>query len=246
MSSGTAVDMSEAIVTNVEYIKVSITSAVSSVASEKRFPSHITVRELKGKLEMITGASMDTMNIELFNDQNKSIGRLTNEDEMLKNVLIANVRLHVTDANASNFEDTSDVVKYEMSTDEYEKREDSVQAFKKKNKMGRFNPEVQAQLAAQAELNKERASKMKIGDRCEAKTPKQPTRRGEIMFVGEVEFKEGHWVGIKFDEPVGKHDGIVQGKRYFKCQDKYGSFAQPRYVEVGDFPPELDFSDDEI
>ena len=238
--------MSEAIVTNVEFIKLVITSTVSSVASEKRFPSHITVRELKGKLEMITGASMDSMKIEVFNDQNKSIGKLTDDDALLKHVLKSDLRLHVTDPSAANFEDTSKVEKYEMSKEDYDKREDSVQAFKKRNKMGRFNPEVQAKLAAQAEENKERALKMNVGDRCEARTPKQPARRGEVMFVGEVEFKDGYWVGIKFDEPVGKHDGVVEGKRYFKCDNKYGAFCQPRHVEVGDFPPELDFSDDEI
>lgn len=238
--------MSEAIVTHPDYVKVSITSNVSSVASEKSFPSHITVRELKGKLEMITGASMDSMKIELFNDQNKSIGILDNDDSTLKSVLNNNIRLHVTDTNASNFEDLSGVEKYEMATEEYEKREDTVQAFKKRNKLGRFNPEVQAKLAAQSEENKEKASQMNVGDRCEVHTPKQPVRRGEVMFIGETEFKDGYWVGVKFDEPVGKHDGIVEGKRYFTCPNKYGAFAQPRHVTVGDFPPELDFSDDEI
>ncbi|XP_063695420.1 tubulin-folding cofactor B-like [Bolinopsis microptera] len=235
-----------AIVTNPDFLKLSITSAVSPMATEKRFPSHITVRELKGKLEMITGASMNSMKIEIFNDLNKSIGKLTDDDAILKNVLPSDVRLHITDPTAANFQDTSAVEKYELSKEEYDQKEDTVQAFKKRNKLGRFNPEVQAKLAAQSEENKERASKMNIGDRCEARTPKQPPRRGQVMFVGEVEFKDGHWVGIKFDEPVGKHDGVVEGKRYFKCENKYGAFLQPRMVEVGDFPPEMDFSDDEI
>merc|ERR1719232_1516929 len=114
---------------------------------------------------------MDTRKIEIFNDQNKSIGKLTDDDAILKHVLTSNVRLHVTDPSAANFEDTSGVEKYEMSKEEYDKREDSVQAFKKRNKMGRFNPEVQAKLAAQSEENKDRASKMNVGDRCEARTP---------------------------------------------------------------------------
>ena len=238
--------MSEAIVTHHEFIKVAITSTVSAVASEKSFSSHITVRELKGKLEMITGASMDSMKIELFNNLNKSVGFLNNEEAILKNVISDNIRLHVTDVNALNFEDISGVEKYEMTTEDYDTREDTVQAFKKRNKLGRFNPEVQAKLAAQDEENKEKALLMSIGDRCEVHTPKQPKRRGELMFVGETEFKDGYWVGIKFDEPVGKHDGIVEGKRYFTCPNKYGAFAQPRHVKIGDFPPELDFSDDEI
>jgi len=74
----------------------------------------------------------------------------------------------------------------------------------------------------------------------------QPKRRGIILFVGKVHFKAGWWIGIKLDEPIGKNDGSVEGKRYFDCQPKYGSFVKPSQVIMGDFPELFEEEMDEM
>ena len=33
------------------------------------------------------------------------------------------------------------------------------------------------------------------------------------------------WVGLELNEPTGKHNGTVEGRFYFKCKDKHGSFV---------------------
>ena len=53
----------------------------------------------------------------------------------------------------------------------------------------------------------------------------------------------GFWVGIRFDEPVGKSDGSNRGVEYFKADMKYAAFVRGDKVEVGDFPEDFDFSD---
>ncbi len=84
------------------------------------------------------------------------------------------------------------------------------------------------------------AASIKVGDRCQV----AGGRRGEVMFVGRVpELPLGFWVGVKYDEPVGKNDGTVKGVRYFECLDKYGGFVRPDLCEVGDFPEEDPFAD---
>lgn len=92
----------------------------------------------------------------------------------------------------------------------------------------------------------ETVAHMKVGDRCEV----QPGgRRGQVRFLGLVEeIAPGHWVGVQFDEPVGKGSGTVKGKVYFECENKYGGFVRPHNVAVGDFPvqdPFADLSDDD-
>lgn len=42
---------------------------------------------------------------------------------------------------------------------------------------------------------------------------------------------------------TGKNDGSVQGKYYFKCEAKHGSFVRPDRVEVGDLPVVDDLED---
>eukprot|EP00729_Bicosta_minor_P027717 gene27717-34060_t len=117
-----------------------------------------------------------------------------------------------------------------------------------RNKMGRFNEEFAAdQAAAQAAKESEGAEKaatMKVGNRCECS--KGGKKRGEVMYVGQPEFAAGWWIGIKYDEPLGKNDGTAKGKRYFECMQGFGHFVRPADVEVGDYPEEeISFSSSE-
>ena len=92
--------------------------------------------------------------------------------------------------------------KFELSTEEYAARNDTVLAYKQRNKMGRF--------ADKADEHPEEdvlalPPGIVVGSRCEV----EGGRRATIRFVGKTEFGTGKglWVGVQYDEPVGKNDG---------------------------------------
>ncbi|XP_055680967.1 restin homolog isoform X14 [Lutzomyia longipalpis] len=51
-------------------------------------------------------------------------------------------------------------------------------------------------------------------------------RPGHIAYIGETHFAPGDWAGVVLDEPSGKNDGCVSGKRYFQCEPKRGIFSR--------------------
>ncbi|KAJ2451611.1 hypothetical protein EV183_003492 [Coemansia sp. RSA 2336] len=56
--------------------------------------------------------------------------------------------------------------------------------------------------------------------------------RGVVRFSGPTEFASGRWFGIELDQPQGKNDGSVNGKRYFECAPMHGVFVRSSQVKV--------------
>ena len=77
--------------------------------------------------------------------------------------------------------------------------------------------------------------------------PESDARRGTVSYTGLVPEIPGigAWVGVTLDEPTGKNDGSVKGKRYFECGSNYGVFVRPERCEAGDFPM-LDMDDEDL
>ncbi|XP_013102361.1 tubulin-folding cofactor B [Stomoxys calcitrans] len=233
-----------------DFIKINVTnSKTDHVAYEIKIAKSITVGELKQKLQIITGGSAGTMKVALYKGD-ELVTSLTDDTMMLGALPIeSNMRFHVVDDFLYDVQDEQ-VQKFELPEEQYDQKENTVRSFLKKNRMGKYNEEEQkreeAKRLEKEALEKQKAELCTVGSRCQVTVKGCPTRRGTIMYNGSLEGKTGIFIGVKYDEPLGKNDGSIQGKRYFSCPPNYGGFVAPLAVEVGDFPEE-DFNlDDEI
>ncbi|CAI5755555.1 unnamed protein product [Candida verbasci] len=233
-------------------INIFITSDLTS--SERRISPQWNLRYLKEKLRTITGIEPDSQIIKYFPNQYSNefneIKSDNDEELLLSQLNLKSMsRIHVEDLNPDSIShqlSNDNVKEYKYTEEEYKTRSNSVLNWKQSNKLGRFDPEYEEILRQTQLENEEKISKMSIGDRCRIINI-EGERRGCIKFIGRIEYLdkgENYWIGIEFDEPVGKNSGYMGGKKLFDCKPNHGSVVKPKQVEVGDFP-ELDPFDDD-
>lgn len=232
---------------------------------EIRFDAHATIGSVKDKLVSHCGSNPSSMTLVLrdvdgtvlavLNDETKKLGYYGAQDGM---------ELHVVDSDPSSIsangwlEDVSKVKKYEISDEDYDKREGTYRKWMREQlerdptwTLEKHMTELRggtyvAPEEANDETGADEAANMEVGARCEV-NPGQ--KRGVVRFVGRCEaLPKGYWVGIQLDEPMGMNNGTVKGVKLFECDDGYGSLQRPKNVSCGDYPPldDVDFSEDEI
>ncbi|GFY95242.1 tubulin folding cofactor E [Actinidia rufa] len=81
-------------------------------------------------------------------------------------------------------------------------------------------------------LSNPEKSEFRIGQRVHSTGD---TRRiGTVKYVGPVEGYSGNWVGVDWDNGASKHDGSVNGVRYFHAQShNSASFVRPPNLSSG-------------
>ncbi|KAJ6605821.1 CAP Gly-rich domain-containing protein [Mycena sp. CBHHK59/15] len=221
--------------------------------SERRIDPHITVEQLKSKLELITGVPVanQAISIQTSVDDPTLVATLTDDARPLGFYGLRDWHvIKVDDTNPSTsftgqLTDVTQVEKFELSETQYAERTDTVLAYKQRNKVGRFAPKDETPSARPApEVH------ITVGARCEVESSEPGlSKRGTVRFVGPTTFGtgEGVWVGVEYDEPMGKNDGSVKGERYFSCRPNYGAFLRPDKVKVGDYPvEEINLDDEEM
>ncbi|XAR65862.1 hypothetical protein NMG60_11011843 [Bertholletia excelsa] len=223
-------------------------SNIKSFSSEVRFSLQMTVEAVKEKLWKKTGTSINAMCLELYDDMGTKLSDLSDNLRPLGFYSPQDrYRLHIVDLDPSSvtsggwLEDTSLVEKYKISDEAYNKRDDTFRKFK--GKFAHQDPSAH-EIKISDNYMEDLCANIKVGDRCQIEPGE---KRGIVKFVGGAEtLGPGFWVGVQYDEPLGKHDGMVKGKRYFDCPALHGVMVRPDKVKVGDYPERDPFEEEEI
>lgn len=221
-------------------VTLTVTNSLSEYSAEKRFQKDLTVAELKQRLELVTGVSPGTMKLELYDKNGTLVTQLDSDDSLLGSYPADDgMHLHVIGKGPKllDLEGVPADTKFDLSAEEYSKRGNTLRSYLMKNKLGKYSEQPESEQKEPPMVDVAPAD-IVIGNRCEISVPGQPPKRGQVKYVGTTHFKPGIWVGVQYDEPLGKNDGTVDGKEYFKCPPKYGGFVRPSAVTVGDFPEE--------
>lgn len=223
-------------------------SNLKSFSADVRFSPEMTVESVKEKLWKKCGTSVDSMRIELYDDVGVKVCELNDNFRPLGFYSPqTRFRLHIIDLDPSSvssggwLEDTSLVEKYTISEEAYDKLDCNFRKFKEKIvSQSTSVPENKLSDKYMEDLCKN----IKLGDRCEVEPG---AKRGVVKFVGKADtVAPGFWVGVHLDEPLGKNDGMVKGKRYFTCPPQHGTLVRPDKVKVGDYPERDPLEDEEI
>lgn len=229
------------------------------------FDEDMTVGQVKEKLYRHGGTPAQHQELFLRRGGSDTIF-LMDESKTLRYYSARNgMEIHIKDTDPHSIskhgglEDVSQVEKYEMDDDTYDKLENSVRACKKREKAAQEAAQKAERARREAagedlgcvpeepeENPEEVAARFPLDSRCEVAPG---SRRGAVAYVGSVTGMKGIWIGIRLDEPQGMNDGCGKdGKRYFDCPGpKYGCFAKAENVTIGDYPERDPFaSDDEF
>ncbi|ESQ49047.1 hypothetical protein EUTSA_v10021412mg [Eutrema salsugineum] len=224
-------------------------SNLKSFAADVRFSPQMNVEAVKEKLWKKCGTSVTAMALELYDDCGSKVAVLSDDTRPLGFFSpFDGFRLHIIDLDPSSvttggwLEDTSLVEKYTISEEDYAKRTDSFRKFKEKRVSQ--NPAAPESKQTKENFMEDLCANFKVGDRCQVEPGE---KRGMVKYVGQAEsLGPGYWVGIQYDEPLGKHDGMVKGTRFFECPLLHGGMVRPDKVKVGDYPERDPFEEDEI
>jgi len=242
------------------------TDVPGSVWAELKFDPDLPISGIKDKLYRHVGTAPCDMQLTALNASGGVHVALDDDSRSLSGYgVTTGMTLRVVDTNpqsivkaTSGATDSaggdSEQPSFVLSDKAYESRPSTVRSFLKtlrKDRPDLFNKPKDTNNkgggvvdGTENDNNKERAqeetleqvsARIKLKQRCKVDPG---DIRGEVAYVGPRPTTRGVWVGVTLDEPLGNTDGSDGGGSLFQCRGpRYGLWATPTDVQIGDYPP---------
>lgn len=230
------------------------------------FSDDMTVMQVKEKLYRHGGTAVSWQELYLRRGGSDTIFLMDDSKTLHYYGAKSGMEIHIKDLDRHSIskhgglEDVSQVEKYVMPDEEYDRMKNTVRAQKRAAEEAKrkaaaeargcngANDEVTVRASERCDplaiTAEEASAAFPLGSRCECDPG---ARRGQVCYVGPLLNAKGLWIGIRLDEPQGQNDGTKDGKFYFQCNPKYGCFVRPTHARIGEYPERDPFaSDDEF
>jgi len=236
-------------------------SNLKQFVMELRFDLSSSIAEVKRKLFTHNGTGVEHMELHLRAADGTTLCRMLDDDRPLGYYGVENgMEIHVVDTDPfslsrdGGLDDVSKIAKYRMTDEDYDKRENTLRAYKRKmlekDPTFKFVPANRRPAAAGAGDEAGGAGGPDYtleacveGIEVGARALVAPgARRGTVAWVGKdvSGLAAGYWVGVRLDEPLAKGDGTRGGVSYFDAPAKHGAFVRPDVLTLGDYLPLFD------
>ncbi|KAL7670905.1 hypothetical protein ACOME3_005821 [Neoechinorhynchus agilis] len=207
-------------------MRLTLTTSFSGNVVERNFDSKLTLLGLKERLVLVTGASVENMELvlkDVRNDFEEIINVFKGDEQHDKTLDQLGFRsghsVHVID-------DTLQFGVYdEMHCPPVLKLNNDDKA--RPSALREFIKARRAEAKKKAMFNQThigtRCVVQKDGSACNGHT-------ATIRYVGKSH--DDFVVGIEYDEPIGNNDGSLDGTVYFSCPPNYGSLVRPETIRI--------------
>ncbi|VDM99817.1 unnamed protein product, partial [Onchocerca ochengi] len=112
---------------------LTITSDLRQYPYKKRYPTSMTLQELKELLQLVVGSSIECMRTELYDKDGKFVSSLTDDQTTLENLGMTDRTPTCTLLyNPISYGNVATVGKYMISEEKYDERKDSLRAWKRR------------------------------------------------------------------------------------------------------------------
>ncbi|KAG5439130.1 hypothetical protein PCANB_001429 [Pneumocystis canis] len=199
---------------------------------ERYIEPHWTITHLKERLELITGIPVAAQQLNL------------SSDKAIIDTDISDIRNKTEIDETNTFDNPSeDVTHFQLSDEAYAALPNTFAKWKEMHLATTSDKQILSKInLARQKIHQKGIC---INERCMIQGADQ-TRYGWVRFIGNVKgLPEGIWVGVEYDEPVGKNDGSFQGIQYFTADQNHGSFLHPNKIEMCPPSPPIDINSDE-